>query len=98
MASVRLTSAAFADLERIFEFHASSDPRRASAAIASIRAAVEILGEHLLIGRVADEGRRELVISRGKSAYVALYRWRPDLDAVLILRVRAAREAGFHED
>jgi len=38
---------------------------------------------------------RELVISRGCTGYVALYRFEEDQDAVLILAIRHQREAGY---
>ncbi|MDR3479759.1 MAG: type II toxin-antitoxin system RelE/ParE family toxin [Burkholderiaceae bacterium] len=37
---------------------------------------------------------RELVISRGKTGYVALYSFEADQGAVLILAIRHRREAG----
>lgn len=46
-------------------------------------------------GRPADAGLRELIISRGKSAYVALYSDEEPQDTVLILAIRHGREAGY---
>jgi plasmid stabilization system protein ParE len=40
---------------------------------------------------------RELVISSGKTGYVALYRLQRGLDEVQLLAVRHQREAGFGE-
>jgi len=40
---------------------------------------------------------RELVISRGATGYLALYRFDPAVDAVRILRVRHQHEAGYRE-
>jgi plasmid stabilization system protein ParE len=51
-----------------------------------------------LLGRVAEDGRRELVLSRGKHGYIAKYRWLPAEDVVLILAVRHQREAGYTEE
>jgi toxin ParE1/3/4 len=42
-------------------------------------------------------GLRELLISRGRSGHIALYRYDPGADAVLVLRVRHQREGGFDE-
>lgn len=95
MASVRLTERALADLERIFEFVASTDPRQALRTVKRIEDGVMILARHPLIGRRAEEGRRELVISRGRGAYVALYLWFEASDTVLVLAIRSAREAGY---
>ena len=91
-------AAALADLERLFDFIAETEPRRAAAQLTSVRAAHELLGDHPLMGRPAEHGRRELVLSRGKYGYIAKYRWLPADDVVLILAVRHQREAGFTED
>lgn len=95
MATVRLTARAFAHLEQIFEFIAETDAARALKTIQRIREAVLILEHHPLIGRPVEDGRRELIVSRGNAAHVVLYRWRPADETVLILAVRDARQAGY---
>lgn len=95
MAKVQLTLRAFASLEGIFEFIAQSDPGRALQTVQRIREAVMVLEHHPLIGREVEDGRRELVISRGRGGYLALYRWRPADDTVLVLAIRDARQAGY---
>ncbi len=50
MARVVLSARAFADLERIFEFIASTDPEPALEALHAIRDGVLILERHPLIG------------------------------------------------
>ena len=97
MAQVRLSARAFADLERIFEFIADRDSARALQTVQRIREAVMILERHPLIGRPVEEGRRELVMAHGRGTYVALYRWLPADESVLVLAIRHGREAG-HED
>ena len=97
MAQVRLSARAFSDLERIFEFIADRDPARALQTVERIREAVMILERHPLIGRPVEEGRRELVMAHGRGTYVALYRWLPADESVLVLAIRHGREAG-HED
>ena len=97
MAKVRLTARAFSALEQIFEFIAATDPARALETVARIREAVMVLEHHPLIGRAVEDGRRELVISRGRSACLALYRRRPADDTVLVLAIRDARQAGHAE-
>jgi len=47
--------------------------------------ALEILKRHPMIGRPAEAGARELVLSRGRS------------DLVVVLSIRHQREAGFLE-
>jgi plasmid stabilization system protein ParE len=51
-----------------------------------------------LIGRPAEDGRRELVLSRGRYGYIAKYRWLAAEEIVLILAVRHQREAGYLEE
>jgi plasmid stabilization system protein ParE len=97
MATLKLTERAYSNLERIFEFIARTDPRRALATIESIEDAIKVLQRHPLIGRRVEEGRRELVISRGRNAYVALYRWFEVEELVLVLAIRNTREAGYSD-
>lgn len=93
MATVEVTQRAVADLERLFDFIAAEDPQKAREQILSVRKAFELLGEHPLLGRPAEQGRRELILSRGRYGYIAKYRW---LSAeVLILAVRHQLEAGY---
>ena len=98
MARVEVSAGALRDLERLFDFLAAADPQRAHAQLASVRAAFEVLADHPLLGRVAEEGRRELVLSRGRYGYVAKYRWLRGEDVVLILAIRHQREAGYVEE
>lgn len=98
MARVEITERALADLERLFDFIADEDPARARKQILSVRRALELLADHPLLGREAEDGRRELILSRGRYGYIAKYRWLPVDDVVLILAVRHQREAGYSEE
>ncbi len=49
-----------------------------------------MLEHHPLIGRIVEARLRELVISFGRTGYVALYRFRPA--QVEVLAIRAQRE------
>jgi plasmid stabilization system protein ParE len=98
MARVEVTARALRDLERLFEFIAAEDPPGARQRILSVRRAFELLADHPLIGRAVEEGRRELLLSRGRWGYIAKYRWLPAGDMVLILAVRHQREAGYTEE
>jgi plasmid stabilization system protein ParE len=98
MARVEITARALADLERLFDFIANDDPRRAGERLLSVRKAIEMLADHPLLGRGAEDGRRELVLSRGRHGYIAKYRWLPADDVVLILAVRHQLEAGYSEE
>ncbi len=86
---------AILDLERLQDFLADNDPDAAIAAIRSIVHGLSVLEHHPLIGRPAEEGTRELVISRGRTGYVALYDYLAPIDTAVILAVRHQREAGY---
>ena len=98
MAHVQITTRALADLERLLEFIAVHDPKIARERMLSVRRAFELLSDHPLLGRPAEHGRRELVLSRGRYGNVAKYRWVPAEDVVLILAVRHQLEAGYKEE
>lgn len=87
---------ALLDLEEIFEFNLARDPKAALAHIPGIRSAVEILEQHPEIGRPIDlrSGLRELVISRGKTGYVALYAFDPVSGLIRVLAIRHQSAAG----
>lgn len=95
MARLAFAAQAYADLDRIYEFVAAENPVAAAAVVDLIFDALAVLERHPMIGRPAEEGLRELVISRGKTGYVALYDYFETEDAVLVLALRHQREAGF---
>ena len=97
MAQIIYSDEAFADFERVIEFLLEASPTSAIEIAVGIQSAILILAEHPLIGRKRDAFRRELVISQGRSGYVAMYRCDPTYDIVRILRIRHQREAGFVE-
>jgi plasmid stabilization system protein ParE len=83
------------DLERLFDFIAEQDLDAATSAVHYIGEAVELLERHPMIGRPSEEGLRELVISYGKSGYVALYVFVETEDVVLVPALRHQREGGY---
>lgn len=95
MARITYTEQALTDLERLTEFLLQSDARAAQATAGLLMTAIAILGQHPLVGRPVEHGLRELVISRGRSGYLALYSYEAREDAVLILAIRHQREAGY---
>jgi toxin ParE1/3/4 len=98
MARVQVTTRALGDLERLFDFLADHNPKLARERMVSVRRAFELLADHPLLGREAEDGRRELILSRGKFCYVAKYRWLPAEETVLILAVRHRLEAGYKDE
>lgn len=95
MAQVVYTQNALVNLERAFDFLAEHDPHVAVASAAAIREAVETLSNHPLIGRRVQGNVRELVISYGKTGYVALYRFLPQQNLIRILAIRHQRELDY---
>ena len=92
MAEVIYSKRALADLERIAEFLDAEGPRIMRAAAEAVMEAVDLLARHPLLGREVEQGLRELVISRGKTGYLALYDFIEEEDVVLILALRHQRE------
>ena len=95
MAQVTYSGNALENLERAFEFLAREDASAAVRAAAAICEAVATLANHPLIGRPVDEGLRELVISFGRTGYVALYRFVPQRDEIRVLALRHQRELDY---
>lgn len=95
MAKLIYSDWALSKFERIFEFVAETDPAMALSVVDLIVDALEILERHPLIGRPVEGGRNELLVSRGKTGYVALYQYNEPLDTVFVLALRHQREAGY---
>jgi len=90
-----LSNEATADIERLCAFLEEHLPHEASRTGELIMDALSVLTRHPGIGRIAAEGLRELVISRGKSGYLALYEFDEALDAVFVFAIRHQRECGY---
>lgn len=97
MAKLIYSTRAFADLEKLADFLVEHDPTAAAETVGLIEEAVALLKRHPLIGRPVEDGLRELVISRGRTGYVALYSFEEPEEAVLVLAIRHQREAGYCE-
>jgi plasmid stabilization system protein ParE len=95
LATLSYSDRALADLERLTDFLLASDALAAAETVDLIAEAVGLLSRHPLIGRPVEWGLRELVISRGRTGYVALYSVEDEHHAVLVLAIRHQREAGY---
>jgi plasmid stabilization system protein ParE len=95
LAQVVYTRNALANLERAFAFLVEHDPAAAADAAVAIREAVKLLSGHPLIGRRVEGEIRELVISYGKTGYIALYRFLPEQSLIRILAIRHQRELDY---
>lgn len=94
MARIFYAPRAVRDLERLVGFLQDESPRQAARTFPLICESIEMLGRHPLLGRIVESGLRELVISRGRTGYVALYRYDAIRDEVFVLALRHQRELG----
>ena len=92
MATLRFSPHAVDDLERLAHFLGEEDPRAALETIPMILDGLRVLASHPLIGRPIDVKRRELLIFRGRTGYLAQYTFRLAEDEVVVLAVRHQRE------
>lgn len=95
MAAVVYSAGLMTHLERAFQFLRDDNPQDALDAVTAIQTAVDALAAHPLLGRRVQGDTRELVISYGRTGYVALYRFVVGRDEVRILAIRHQRELGF---
>ncbi|MDO9483984.1 MAG: type II toxin-antitoxin system RelE/ParE family toxin [Hydrogenophaga sp.] len=95
MTELVYTEQSLLDLERLSDFLIESDQAAARETVALIFEALEMLLQHPEVGRKVHFGQRELVISRGRTGYLALYRYLPHTDRILVLALRHQREAGY---
>jgi addiction module RelE/StbE family toxin len=82
------------DLERLTDFLIENDINAALHTIELIEEAIQILARHPLVGRLCDACLRELVISRGKSGYAALYSYEESKKMILINAICHQKESG----
>lgn len=95
MARVEIAPEVADDLDRILDHLLLVEVEDAASRVSEIIAAVAVLEFNPLIGRLTEGGMRELVIGRGTCGYLALYRYIPAIEIVLVLAVRSSREAGY---
>jgi plasmid stabilization system protein ParE len=90
-----LAPGALRDIERLTDLLIEQDAHAAASTARILTEGLAILKLHPLIGREAEAGLRELVISRGRSGHVALYRYDVAADTAPILAIRHQREGGY---
>jgi len=83
------------DLEALIDFLVSDMPEHAVRTVDPIMDALNILQDHPNIGRPLQLPLRELVISRGRTGYMALYEYDAQADVVVVLAIRHQRQAGY---
>ena len=84
------------DLDRLTEFLLENSPGFAVETVDLILDALGVLARHPHMGRPVGSGLRELVISRGRSGYLALYSYDEQSDIALVLAIRHQRELDYH--
>jgi plasmid stabilization system protein ParE len=95
MARIELAAQVADDFDRILEHLAQYEIAEAAARIDQIIQAFNVLESNPLLGRPARNDMRELIIGRQSRGYIALYRYVPEVDTVLVLAIRSQREAGY---
>ena len=95
MTRLIFSSTAASDLDRLADFLLENFPEESEKTIEIVVGGLEILKSHPEIGRRVREGLRELVISRGRTGYLALYVYDAEVDLVTVLAVRHQHEAGY---
>lgn len=85
------------DIQRVVAHLAAHEVDDIGQRIDEILAAIELLARHPLIGRPVAGAQRELVIGEGSRGYVARYRYDALEDALIVMGLRAQREAGFKD-
>ena len=95
MVKIFYSKLALTDLNRITDFLLAQQPGAVHSTLDLIDEAISLLARHPLIGRSIESGLRELVISYGRSGYVALYSFEQAHNLVNILALRYQRESGF---
>jgi len=95
MARVVYAQHALDDLDRLTDFLLENEPKLASETADLIIEAITALAHHPLIGRPVEHDLRELLISRGKTGYVALYSLEDEETIALVLAIRHQREVGY---
>jgi plasmid stabilization system protein ParE len=95
VAKVVYSAGSLDNIERAFQFLRDKNPDAALRAVEAIQSAANNLAAHPLVGRRVEGELRELIISYGRSGYVALYRFVVSRDEARILAIRHQRELGF---
>ena len=95
---VQLSGSALKDLRRLEDFLLEVGDPSALALFDFVIDGLQVLTHQPGIGRPIGDGTRELILHRGHSGYLALYRYLPRLGSVRVLRIRHQRETGYHDE
>lgn len=95
MSRIELAAEVGNDFDRILDHLAQYQVENPEVRIREIIEAINVLEYNPLIGRPANNGKRELVIGRNVHGYIALYSYIIKIDTVFVLVVRSQQEAGY---
>ena len=96
MTFIQYTPSATDDILRLVEFAFGAEPDYAQQISGIVEDGVMVLNRHPQIGRmVLHTSYRELIISYGKSGYIALYHYDEIRNIVTVLAVRHQRELDY---
>ncbi|MEA9564334.1 MULTISPECIES: type II toxin-antitoxin system RelE/ParE family toxin [unclassified Xanthomonas] len=98
MTHIRLVTGVIEDLERIDAHLRDHESVHAAERPEEIVSAFDVLAGNPLIGRPVHADHSELVMGRGSHGYVAVYRYVDVTDTVIVMALRAQREAGYARD
>ena len=95
MSRIELAPEVGDDFDRILDHLDQYQVENPVLRIREIIEALNVLEHNPMIGRPANNGKRELVIGRSSHGYVALYRYIVEIDTAFVLAVRSQQEAGY---
>ena len=95
MSRIELAAEVGDDFDRILEHLVQYKVENSVLRIQQIIEALNVLEHNPMIGRPANNDKRDLVIGRSSHGYVALYRYLVEVDTVFVLAVRSQQEAGY---
>ena len=95
MAQIELAPEIVEDFDRIIDHLQRHKAAGIASRLRGVVEAIDVLGRNPLIGHPTSREMRELVIGRDARGYIALYRYLPAVDTVLVLAIRSQREAGY---
>lgn len=95
MAEIVFSDNAIQDIYRLTYFLLETYPEAAMDTGEIIVDGLIVLATHPLVGVKNDEGLRKLVISRGRSGYIAIYDYDQLKERVLVVTIKHQREGNF---
>jgi plasmid stabilization system protein ParE len=95
MARIELAPEVLEDFDRFLDYLLKSEAVDVPERIGEIVQSIDVLAHSPMIGRPVSAGLRELVISKGRRGYVALYSYLAAIDTVFVLAIRSQREYDF---